>query len=170
MEDESSSTSSLASRPWSRRTAPIRSVPATCWPAGAANAHQVVNCSEAPCSRKEKASRFVPSRGGDPGQIGCRSTSTTPRPPPRPKDAPTVICTRRVDFGGPGTYSGGVSGTGTFVLALPSLFAPCHRYRRLAFGSYGFGHTTMRQPGDLRGTVIGRKGRYRSLFTEGGDA
>ena len=29
VEDESSSTSSLASRPWSRRAAPIRSVPAT---------------------------------------------------------------------------------------------------------------------------------------------
>jgi hypothetical protein len=50
------------------------------------------------------------------------------------------------------------------------LYAPSHRYRRLAFGSYGFGHTTMREPGDLRGTVIGKKGRYRVLHAKGGDA
>jgi hypothetical protein len=50
------------------------------------------------------------------------------------------------------------------------LYALSHRYRRLAFGSYGFGHTTMREPGDLRGTVIGKKGRYRVLHAKGGDA
>jgi hypothetical protein len=49
-------------------------------------------------------------------------------------------------------------------------YAPAHKYRRLAFGSYGFGHTNLREPGDLRGTVIGRKGRYRVLRATGGDA
>ena len=38
------------------------------------------------------------------------------------------------------------------------------------FGSYGFGHTTLREPGDLRGTVVGRKGRYRVLYARGGEA
>jgi hypothetical protein len=29
------------------------------------------------------------------------------------------------------------------------------------WSGYGFGHTARRQPGDVRGTVIGRKGRFR---------
>jgi hypothetical protein len=49
-------------------------------------------------------------------------------------------------------------------------YAPSHRYRRLAFGFYGFGHTTVREPGDLRGTVVGKKGRFRVLYAKGGDA
>ncbi|CAA9440970.1 MAG: hypothetical protein AVDCRST_MAG03-4043 [uncultured Rubrobacteraceae bacterium] len=47
--------------------------------------------------------------------------------------------------------------------------APRHRYRRLAFGSYGFGHTNLRQPGDLRGTAAGIKGRFRIPVVEGGE-
>jgi len=54
--------------------------------------------------------------------------------------------------------------------AAATFYAPSHRYRRLAFGSYGFGHTNVRQPGDLRGTVIGRQGRFRALFATGGEA
>jgi hypothetical protein len=55
--------------------------------------------------------------------------------------------------------------------AAPSLFyAPSHKYRRLAFGSYGFGHTNLRQPGDLRGTPTGIKGRFRVVHVRGGVA
>jgi hypothetical protein len=61
-------------------------------------------------------------------------------------------------------------GIWSLVRSLRAFYAPSHRYRRLAFGSYGFGHTTMREPGDLRGTVIGKKGRYRVLRAKGGDA
>jgi hypothetical protein len=75
-----------------------------------------------------------------------------------------------VDFVGPEAYSSEVFGLGSFVLSLPTFYSPSHRYRRLALGSYGFGHTTMREPGDLRGTVIGKKGRYRSLHARGGEA
>lgn len=52
-----------------------------------------------------------------------------------------------------------------------SLFAPSLRVKLFAYGGYGFGHTAMREPGDLRGTVIGRKGRYRfAIHARGGDA
>jgi len=63
-----------------------------------------------------------------------------------------------------------VPATGTSLRVLPSSFAPSYKYRRLALGSYGFGHTTRREPGDLRGTVIGKKGRYRLTHARGGDA
>jgi hypothetical protein len=46
-----------------------------------------------------------------------------------------------------------------------SFYAPSFRLKRLAWSGYGFGHTTPRHPGDLRGTVIGRKGRFRDLGT-----
>ena len=42
-----------------------------------------------------------------------------------------------------------------------SLYEPSFRIKRLAWGGYGFGHTSRREPGDLRGTVVGRKGRFR---------
>ncbi|CAA9461081.1 MAG: hypothetical protein AVDCRST_MAG58-2580 [uncultured Rubrobacteraceae bacterium] len=52
-----------------------------------------------------------------------------------------------------------------------SCFAPSFRLKQLAWSGYGFGHTTLREPGDLRGTVIGKKGRFRGLGTStGGDA
>jgi hypothetical protein len=44
-----------------------------------------------------------------------------------------------------------------------SSYAPSFRLKRLAWSSYGFGHTARREPGDLRGTVIGKKGRFRGL-------
>ena len=88
----------------------------------------------------------------------------------RPERAPAAFPISQVDFDEPGKYSGGVTATGSYFRALPSFYAPSHKYRRLAFGSYGFGHTTRREPGDLRGTVIGKKGRYRVLHARGGDA
>ena len=42
-----------------------------------------------------------------------------------------------------------------------SFYAPSFRLKQLAWGCYGFGHTLRREPGDLRGTVVGRKGRFR---------
>ena len=88
----------------------------------------------------------------------------------RPERAPAAFPIDQVDFDEPRTYSGGVTATGSYFRALPSFYAPSHKYRRLAFGSYGFGHTTRREPGDLRGTVIGKKGRYRFPHARGGDA
>jgi hypothetical protein len=44
---------------------------------------------------------------------------------------------------------------------LHTQYAPSSRNKRLAWTGYGFGHTAPRQPGDVRGTVIGRKGRFR---------
>jgi hypothetical protein len=51
-----------------------------------------------------------------------------------------------------------------------SFYAPSLRVKRLAWSGYGFGHTDRREPGDLRGTVVGKKGRFRVPFqTRGGD-
>ncbi|CAN5815180.1 hypothetical protein BH18ACT11_BH18ACT11_16540 [soil metagenome] len=52
-----------------------------------------------------------------------------------------------------------------------SFYAPSFRLKRLAWSGYGFGHTAPREPSDLRGTVIGKKGRFRGSRThqEGGD-
>ena len=51
-----------------------------------------------------------------------------------------------------------------------SFYAPSLRVKRLEWSGYGFGHTARREPGDLRGTAIGKKGRFRgSLKTSGGD-
>jgi len=49
-------------------------------------------------------------------------------------------------------------------------YAPSIRYEHLAHSSYGFGHTNMRQPGDLRGTAVGIKGRFRIPVAKGGEA
>jgi len=49
-------------------------------------------------------------------------------------------------------------------------YAPSTRYEHLARSSYGVGHTAWRQPGDMRGTVVGKQGRFRFLpGVEGGD-
>ena len=45
----------------------------------------------------------------------------------------------------------------------PSLYAPSFRLSQLACGWYGVGHTAWRQPGNMRGTVVGKKGRFRRL-------
>jgi hypothetical protein len=51
-----------------------------------------------------------------------------------------------------------------------SFYAPSYRLKRRAWSGYGFGHTSRREPGDVRGTVIGKKGRFRFLqTTKGGD-
>jgi hypothetical protein len=49
-------------------------------------------------------------------------------------------------------------------------YAPSSRYEHLAHSSYGFGHTNLRQPGDLRGTPVGIKGRFRKSVAKGGEA
>jgi len=52
-----------------------------------------------------------------------------------------------------------------------SIYAPSFRYKRLAWSGYGFGHTSRREPGDVRGTVVGKRGRFRGLMTtKRGDA
>jgi len=51
-----------------------------------------------------------------------------------------------------------------------SFYAPSYRLKQLAWSGYGFGHTSRREPGDVRGTVIGKKGRFRfAQTTRGGD-
>ncbi len=42
----------------------------------------------------------------------------------------------------------------------PSFYAPSFRLSKLACGWYGVGHTAWRKPGDMRGTVVGKKGRF----------
>lgn len=39
-------------------------------------------------------------------------------------------------------------------------YAPSYRLSKLACGWYGVGHTAWRKPGDMRGTVVGKKGRF----------
>jgi hypothetical protein len=52
-----------------------------------------------------------------------------------------------------------------------SFYAPSFRLKQFAWGGYGFGHTSRREPGGLRGTVVGRKGRFRGPgIKTGGDA
>lgn len=52
-----------------------------------------------------------------------------------------------------------------------SFYAPSFRLKQLAWSGYGFGHTSRRRPGDVRGTAVGKRGRFRSLGTKrGGDA
>jgi hypothetical protein len=46
-----------------------------------------------------------------------------------------------------------------------SLYAPSFRLKQLAWSGYRFGHMTRRKPGDVRGTVVGRKGRFRGFGT-----
>jgi hypothetical protein len=51
-----------------------------------------------------------------------------------------------------------------------SLYPPSHSLKKFARGRYGVGHTNRRQPGDMRGTVVGRKGRFKDPRCEkGGD-
>jgi hypothetical protein len=45
---------------------------------------------------------------------------------------------------------------------LPSFYAPSIRLKRLAYSRYGVGHTAWRQPGDMRGTVVGKHGRFKA--------
>jgi hypothetical protein len=51
-----------------------------------------------------------------------------------------------------------------------SIYAPSFRLKQLAWGGYGFGHTCRRESGALRGTVVGRRGRFRDLLTKRGGA
>jgi hypothetical protein len=46
-----------------------------------------------------------------------------------------------------------------------SFYAPSFKLKQLEWGGYGFGHTSRREPGDVRGTVVGRRGRFRDLLT-----
>ena len=48
----------------------------------------------------------------------------------------------------------------------PSFHAPSFALGRYACGRYGVGHTNRRQPGDMRGTVIGKEGRFRGALTQ----
>lgn len=73
-----------------------------------------------------------------------------------------------MDFGTPEGYICIVLNIGTPAPFAPTFYAPSYRYTRLAAGSYGFGHTNVRQPGDLRGTVVGKKGRFRVLTRRAG--
>ena len=75
-----------------------------------------------------------------------------------------------MDFLRSQAYSGGVLCSNSHILVDHTFYAPSHRYRRLAYGSYGFGHTNVREPGDLRGTVVGRKGRYKLTVETGGES
>ena len=64
----------------------------------------------------------------------------------------------------------GLVSKGLHTRYVTSFYAPSFRLKRLAWSGYGFGHTARREPGDVRGTVIGRKGRFRGLLdTKGGD-
>jgi hypothetical protein len=47
-----------------------------------------------------------------------------------------------------------------------SFYAPSFRLKQLAWGGYGFGHTARRKAGDVRGTVVGKQGRFRGLRTK----
>jgi hypothetical protein len=54
--------------------------------------------------------------------------------------------------------------SGVRLLAMKrSFYAPSFRLKQLARSGYGFGHTARREPGDVRGTVIGKEGRFRGL-------
>jgi hypothetical protein len=52
----------------------------------------------------------------------------------------------------------------------PSFYAPSLMLKKLEWSGYGFGHTARREPGDLRGTVVGRKGGFKGRWAaQGGD-
>ena len=70
--------------------------------------------------------------------------------------------TRRVYFCLPKWYIAHMPGTGHRGHASPSFYAPSLRLKRLAYSCYGVGHTAWRQPGDMRGTVVGRHGRFKA--------
>ena len=50
---------------------------------------------------------------------------------------------------------------GLNTVIIPSFYAPSLSVKRFAVGRYGVGHTNRRQPGDTRGTVVGREGRFK---------
>ena len=50
---------------------------------------------------------------------------------------------------------------GSNTVIIPSFYAPSCALRRFACGWYGVGHTTWRQSGEMRGTVVGKKGRFK---------
>jgi hypothetical protein len=75
--------------------------------------------------------------------------------------------TKRVYFSRPKGYITLVPGIAHYgpitpSLYAPSLYAPSLRLKRLAYSCYGVGHTAWRHPGDMRGTVVGKHGRFRS--------
>jgi hypothetical protein len=47
-----------------------------------------------------------------------------------------------------------------------AVHAPSFAVGRYACGRYGVGHTNRRQPGDMRGTVIGKEGRFKGAFAQ----
>jgi hypothetical protein len=61
-----------------------------------------------------------------------------------------------------------VASIGQDILTAPSLYAPSFALSRLACGWYGVGHTARRHPGDMRGTVVGKKGRFKGPLLERG--
>lgn len=72
-----------------------------------------------------------------------------------------------------GEYTAPVIATFARIFAiLRRLFrAPSVRMRRFAYSPYGIGHTNLREPGDTRGTAVGKKGRFRIMHPNaGGDA
>lgn len=42
---------------------------------------------------------------------------------------------------------------------------PSARNRCFDYSSYGIGHTAWREPGDTRGTAVGKKGRWRACWS-----
>ena len=50
-----------------------------------------------------------------------------------------------------------------YIPATPSFYAPSFALSTYACGYYGVGHTAWRHPGDMRGTVVGKKGRFKSF-------
>jgi hypothetical protein len=53
---------------------------------------------------------------------------------------------------------------------LAAFYSPSLSLRRFARDWYSVGHTNLRQPGDMRKTVVGRKERFKGLrCTRGGD-
>jgi hypothetical protein len=45
---------------------------------------------------------------------------------------------------------------------IPRQYAPSLRVAVFAYSPYGVGHTNLRRPGEMRGTVVGKKGRFRA--------
>ncbi|PLS83371.1 MAG: hypothetical protein CYG60_22065 [Actinobacteria bacterium] len=42
-------------------------------------------------------------------------------------------------------------------------YASSLRVERFSCGRYGVGHTALRHPGEMRGTAVGRQGRFKGL-------
>jgi hypothetical protein len=63
-----------------------------------------------------------------------------------------------------------VAGIGQNTLMPLSFYSPSFKLRKFACGWYGIGHTAWRHPGDMRGTVVGKKGRFKGIRQKrGGD-